>query len=60
MNEVTRHIGQIRKLCGSYKVKSLFTFGSVLSEDFNPESDIDLMVDIDEKDPRGQLKEILK
>ena len=51
MNELTRHIDQIRKLCGSNKVKSLFAFGSVLREDFKLESDIDLIVDIDEQDP---------
>ncbi len=51
MNELTRHIDQIRKLCGSNKVKTLFAFGSVLTEDFKLESDIDLIVDIDEKDP---------
>ena len=51
MNEVTRHIDQIRKLCKSNKVRSLFAFGSVLSPDFKPDSDIDLIVDIDAKDP---------
>lgn len=51
MNELTKHIDQIRKLCGSNNVKSLFAFGSVLTEDFKMESDIDLIVDIDEKDP---------
>ena len=51
MNELTRHIDQIRKLCGSNKVKSLFAFGSVLTNDFRVDSDIDFVVDIDEKDP---------
>ncbi len=51
MNEVTRHIEQIRKLCGSNKVRSLFAFGSVLRDDFKFDSDIDLVVDIDSKDP---------
>jgi predicted nucleotidyltransferase len=51
MDEITKHIDQIRKLCGSNNVKSLFAFGSVLTEDFKIESDIDLIVDIDEKDP---------
>jgi uncharacterized protein len=51
MNEITKHIDQIGKLCGSNHVKSLFAFGSVLTEDFKIESDIDLIVDIDEKDP---------
>ena len=52
MNELITHIEQIGKLCGSNKVKSLFAFGSVLTEDFKLESDIDLIVDIDEKDPK--------
>ena len=51
MNELTRHIDQIRILCGTNKVKTLFAFGSVVTEDFNSESDIDLIVDIDERDP---------
>lgn len=41
----------IRKLCKINKVKSLFAFGSVLREDFNAQSDIDLIVDFEEKDP---------
>jgi|SRR5687767_6631189 len=51
MNELTKHIDQIRKLCGSNKVRTLFAFGSVLTSDFKVDSDIDLVVDIDEKDP---------
>ena len=51
MNLLTKHIDQIRKLCGSNKVRSLFAFGSVLTDDFRVDSDIDLVVDIDEKDP---------
>ena len=51
MNELTRHKDQIGMLCRSNKVKSLFAFGSVLSDHFTPESDIDLVVDIDAKDP---------
>lgn len=33
------------------KVKTLFAFGSVLTEGFNSKSDIDLIVEIDEPDP---------
>ncbi len=51
MNELTIHIDQIKKLCGSNKVKSLFAFGSVLRDDFKADSDIDMIVDIDAKDP---------
>ena len=38
-------------LCSSNKVKSLFAFGSVLTKKFNEESDIDLLVEIDDNDP---------
>ena len=51
MNALTKHIDQVRKLCGSNKVRSLFAFGSVLTEDFKVDSDIDLTVEIDQKDP---------
>ncbi|KAB7732793.1 nucleotidyltransferase [Rudanella paleaurantiibacter] len=44
-------IDQIQELCRANKVKSLFAFGSVTRDDFNEDSDIDLVVDIDEKDP---------
>jgi predicted nucleotidyltransferase len=41
----------IRQWCKNNKVKSLFAFGSVLRDDFNAQSDIDLIVDFEEKDP---------
>ena len=44
-------IEQIQELCKINNVKSLFAFGSVTREDFNDSSDIDLVVDFDEKDP---------
>ena len=34
-----------------HQVKSLFVFGSVLTTDFNSESDIDFVVDIDSNNP---------
>lgn len=40
-----------RYLCKQNKVKSLYVFGSVLTENFNDTSDIDLVVDIDSNDP---------
>jgi len=45
------HIEQINLLCHAYHVKSLFAFGSVVSNKLKEESDIDLIVDIDSKDP---------
>ena len=44
-------IEQIKELCRANQVKSLYAFGSVVREDFNPESDIDLVVDFNENDP---------
>jgi len=41
----------LRNLCQQNKVKSLYVFGSVLTDKFNDNSDIDLVVDIDSNDP---------
>lgn len=59
----------IQALCKANKVKSLFAFGSVTRDDFIESSDIDLVVDFDEKDPfkytdlyfdlKSKLEEIL-
>lgn len=61
---------QIQELCKTNKVITLFAFGSVLRADFNENSDVDLVVDIDEKDPfeytdiyfnlKSKLEDILK
>lgn len=42
---------EINQLCETNKVKSLFAFGSITREDFNENSDIDLVVDFEENDP---------
>ena len=44
-------IEKIKELCKGNKVKSLYAFGSVTREDFNSQSDIDLVVDFNENDP---------
>lgn len=45
------YIGEIRLLCQKNRVKSLYVFGSVLTDQFTDKSDIDLIVDIDSIDP---------
>ena len=45
MKLIDNHINNIVSLCKRYKVKRLFVFGSVLTDRFNDESDIDLVVD---------------
>ena len=51
MKIIDQNKNQISKLCSTNKVKSLFAFGSVTTDNLKPISDIDLIVDIDEKDP---------
>lgn len=45
MKQLSQHTDDIIRLCQTHKVKSLYAFGSVLTEDFNENSDIDLIVD---------------
>jgi len=45
MNKIlTDNIENLKALCMKYNVKSLYAFGSVCTEDFNINSDIDLLV----------------
>jgi len=45
MNLISQHIDVINILCKSHKVKSLYAFGSILTDQFTDQSDIDLIVD---------------
>lgn len=45
------YINDIKDLCLINKVKTLYVFGSVLTNNFTEKSDIDLVVDIDAEDP---------
>lgn len=70
MNFLNQHIEQIIRLCELNKVTSLFAFGSVTTNKFKSDSDIDLIVEIDDNDPisysdkyfnlKFQLEDILK
>ncbi len=46
-----RYKDDVNKLCLQHKVKSLYVFGSVLTDRFTKKSDIDLVVEIDSNDP---------
>jgi len=50
MNIVDQNIDKIRDLCFKHKVANLFVFGSVLSDRFKKNSDIDFIVDFREFD----------
>jgi uncharacterized protein len=45
MFELKKYQGDIERLCKKYKVNRLYAFGSVLTEGFNNNSDIDFIVD---------------
>ena len=45
MNLIESNIDNVRTLCKLHKVQRLFVFGSVLSDRFKKDSDIDLVVD---------------
>ena len=45
MNTLQTYSADIIKLCETHKVKSLHAFGYVLTDSFNKESDIELIVD---------------
>jgi predicted nucleotidyltransferase len=47
------------ELCKMHKVKELYVFGSVINGKFNKNSDIDLIVEIDEPNPLFKGKLIL-
>jgi len=46
-----KYIEKIELLCKSHKVKTLFAFGSVITNKFREDSDIDLIVEIKTNDP---------
>ena len=45
MTRLEQYKSEIERLCKAYHVKRLYAFGSVLTEKFNSNSDIDLLVD---------------
>ena len=45
MNIIERNIDQIIRSCRLHKVRELYIFGSVLTDKFNDESDIDFLVE---------------
>ena len=44
---IKNQLNAITELCKQYKVKSLYSFGSVNTSAFNEKSDIDLLIDFE-------------
>ncbi len=47
---ITDNIDNIKVLCESHNVKTLFAFGSVCTEKFNDNSDVDLLISFNSMD----------
>ena len=45
---VTDKIDELRKLCLVFNVKSMYVFGSVCTDKFNENSDIDILISFDD------------
>ena len=52
MNLIESNIERLRLLCQKHKVGQLFVFGSVLSNRFRADSDIDMIVNFEDVDLR--------
>jgi uncharacterized protein len=50
MNIIEQNIDSIKSLCLKYKVRRLFAFGSVITDRFKSDSDVDLIVDFNDVD----------
>lgn len=51
MKLIELNLHRIIDLCRKHKVKSLAVFGSILTDRFNDQSDVDLLVDFEPTDP---------
>ncbi len=51
MELIKKHRKELDKACSAFKVDELYAFGSILTDKFNPESDIDFIVSIMSYDP---------
>lgn len=50
MKLIELNLNRIFELCRKHNVKSLAVFGSILTDRFNDQSDVDLLVDFDTTD----------
>ena len=59
-DEISKKKNDFTILCKNHKVKYLYAFGSSVSDRFDPDkSDIDLLIEIDAKDPIEKGEELL-
>lgn len=51
MSEITDYLEPIQHICQRHHVRTLHVFGSATTDKFSSRSDIDFVVDIEDKDP---------
>lgn len=51
MELIKKYLNELNQACSAFKVDELYAFGSILTEAFNSESDIDFIVSIKSEDP---------
>jgi predicted nucleotidyltransferase len=52
MSAIEQYTKDIKRLCAQHKVKRLYAFGSILTDRFGTDSDVDLIVDFEPLDVR--------
>ncbi|HEV7331507.1 MAG TPA: nucleotidyltransferase domain-containing protein [Flavisolibacter sp.] len=52
MSLIDQYTRDIQKLCEQYRVRRLYVFGSVLTDSFKQDSDVDLIIDFEPLDVR--------
>lgn len=50
MKLIEDNLDKIKLLCKKYKVKTLYVFGSILTNHFNKESDVDFLVNFNKNE----------
>lgn len=50
MNLIQKYSDQLAQLCKQHKVRELYIFGSILTDHFNEDSDVDFLVQFDNVD----------
>ncbi|CAN5567554.1 nucleotidyltransferase [soil metagenome] len=56
MARITVDQEKIREFCSKHRIRRLSLFGSVLREDFSPESDVDVLVEFEPGHVPGLLR----
>ncbi|HKL20204.1 MAG TPA: nucleotidyltransferase domain-containing protein [Tichowtungia sp.] len=59
MTLIDQHKAEILEACSTYKVKELHAFGSVLSDQFSDQSDVDFTVDFNRDNFNGSFQQFI-